>query len=233
MCYNVSITRCCFLKNTGKEQAMHSCSKYFTKLFICFAMIASFCKCFVFAYDADSIVQEEVGIVFENGNIMEQRVFDALKWIVGILEKHNVEYVLSGGLGAQFYGSSRPLNDIDFDIPESAFDVIIDDIRDYLVFGPIHYKDFQWDTKFIRLDFHSVGIDFGGAYDTKLYDAEKKEWVHSPVDFSRKREFKVNELKIDVMDPYELIEYKKILARDCDKKDVEAMEAFLADFGED
>lgn len=201
----------------------------YSKRLICFVFMVSFCKCFIFGFEKGDIVKKE--IVFEHGNIMEQKVFNALKWIIGILDKHNVKYTLSGGFGAQFYGSTRPLNDIDFDIPEDDFDVILDDVKEYVTIGPMHYKDDQWDIKFIRLDYHGVGIDFGGACDARLYDAEKKEWVHFPVDFSKRREFEVNGLKICVMDPYELIAYKKVLSRDCDKKDVAAMEKFFAESG--
>jgi len=101
------------------------------------------------------------------------------------------------------------------------------------VWGPDRYKNPRWDLQLLRLNYDGQDIDLGGAFDTKLYDADKKEWVGSVVDFSKKREFEVDGLKIYVMDPYELIAYKKILSRDCDKKDVEAMEKFLAGAGED
>ena len=75
--------------------------------------------------------------------------------------------------------------------------------------GPTRYKDHQWDSKFIRLDYHGVGIDFGGAYDTKLYDAEKKKWIHSVVDFSKNRKFEVNGLKIEGLPENRLRNLKK------------------------
>jgi len=37
---------------------------------------------------------------------MKQKTINALKWIVGILEKHGIEYTISGGLGARFYGKA-------------------------------------------------------------------------------------------------------------------------------
>ncbi len=62
---------------------------------------------------------------------MEQKMVEALKWMVGIFEKHNILYQLSGGAEAHLYGANRPIYDLDFDIPEESFDVIIDDIKSF------------------------------------------------------------------------------------------------------
>ena len=48
--------------------------------------------------------------------MFQEKTVDALRWIVGILEKKNILYQISGGFAAKLYGSSRPLNDIDIDI---------------------------------------------------------------------------------------------------------------------
>ena len=37
----------------------------------------------------------------------DEKTIDALKWIVGILNKHNIPYRIGGGFAAKMYGSSR------------------------------------------------------------------------------------------------------------------------------
>jgi hypothetical protein len=49
---------------------------------------------------------------------------NALKWIIGILNKHKIEYQISGGLAGRMFGSNRELHDIDRDISERYFSII-------------------------------------------------------------------------------------------------------------
>jgi hypothetical protein len=45
-----------------------------------------------------------------------ETVGNALRWIIGILDRHNIQYQITGGFAAKLYGSSREVNDIDIDI---------------------------------------------------------------------------------------------------------------------
>lgn len=60
----------------------------------------------------------------------------AFKWIVGILEKHDVPFQVTGGLAARVYGSTRALNDIDIDISDDDLDKIFPDVEEHIIFGP-------------------------------------------------------------------------------------------------
>lgn len=125
---------------------------------------------------------------------IEQKFFNALQWIVKILEKHSIPYTISGGFAAHLYDAKRELNDIDIDIQDKAFDIILDDIKDYLVFGPSRYKDAKWDLKLATLNYHGIEIDLGGSDACSIYNDDKKEWIKSPVDFSKAFKFDVNGL---------------------------------------
>lgn len=55
--------------------------------------------------------------------MFQEKTINALKWIIKILNSKNIPYQISGGFAAKMYGSIRPLNDIDIDIPEDNFQV--------------------------------------------------------------------------------------------------------------
>lgn len=56
---------------------------------------------------------------------MEEKTLNALRWIVGILNKHQVPYRIGGGFAAHIYGSNRPINDIDISLPGKYFSAIV------------------------------------------------------------------------------------------------------------
>jgi len=66
---------------------------------------------------------------------------EALHWIVGILRKHKVPFQISGGFAAKLYGATRPLNDIDIDIPDKCLVDVVSDVKKYIIYGPDHYHD--------------------------------------------------------------------------------------------
>lgn len=51
-------------------------------------------------------------------NPSQQNIKEALAWITNILKKYSIPFQITGGLAAILYGSKRPLEDIDIDIPE-------------------------------------------------------------------------------------------------------------------
>ena len=61
---------------------------------------------------------------------------EAFHWIIKILKKHNVHFQISGGLAAKVYGASRPLYDIDIEMSDEFFQIILDDVKNYITFGP-------------------------------------------------------------------------------------------------
>ena len=91
-----------------------------------------------------------------------ERIENALRWIVLLLQKDRVPFQIAGGLAAHLYGAKRPVNDIDIDVPDSAFDQLLPEVREYIVFGPDRYKDSTWDVHLMTLDYHGREIDLTG-----------------------------------------------------------------------
>ena len=174
-----------------------------------------------------AVVDSKIEKYIYRESFVNEKVLNAFKWIVGILKKHHVKYQLSGGLAAYLYGSKRPINDIDFDMAEDDFDLIYNDIKDFIVFGPAQYKDKFWDIKLLTLNYNGQHIDIGGAYSNKIFDNKTKKWVSSPENLSNVKMFDFYGITVPVVDVNRLIEYKTMLFRDCDKKDVEAIQRYI------
>jgi hypothetical protein len=162
--------------------------------------------------------------------ILEEKLEQALRWIVLILNKRKVEYQISGGLAAHLYGSNRPINDIDIDIPENKFNHIYDSIKDYITFGPKQFKDQRWDMKAVILNYNGQEIDIGGAYKTKICDTNKGKWVNLPANLSTAKNFNINGLEIKICNPYDLAEYKRLLKGQHQQNDIQAIEKYLSLF---
>ena len=147
----------------------------------------------------------------------------AFKWIINILEKHNIPFQIKGGLASRLYGVERELADIDISIPEENFDELIRDIKDFIIYGPEQYLDKEWDLKLITLRYKGQDIDIAGAFEKKNFDKIKKEWIKIPSNFSTSVYMDVYGLKVPVINKEELIAYKKIISRDVDIFDVDAL----------
>lgn len=161
---------------------------------------------------------------------MDNKLISALEWIAFILNRENIPFEITGGLAAHIYGAQRPINDIDIDIPEDRFDDLLPRIKGYITFGPGRYIDEKWDCKLLTLEYEGQEIDIGGAYETKLFDDISKSWKSCPADLSKAKIFDFEGLKIPVVDPKDLIDYKRLLIHPkfpYQKKDIEVIEEYL------
>lgn len=158
---------------------------------------------------------------------LSKKTEEALKWIVGILNTKNISYQICGGFAGKMYGSPRPLNDIDIDIPEKNFTDIMNDVEKYIIFGPKYFNDGKWDMYLMTLNYNGQEIDIGGAFDIKVSNKERTEWIPIPADFSTVRHLKVGSIDIDVMSPKKLIEYKNFLDGEHQVVDIQAVENYL------
>src|SRR3990167_1552031 len=84
---------------------------------------------------------------------MNKPLQDALKWIIGVLEDNKITYQITGGFAAHIYGSTREVNDIDIDISEGSFQIILEDVRSKIVYGPCRYQDAKWDLQLMTLNY--------------------------------------------------------------------------------
>ena len=148
----------------------------------------------------------------------------AFKWIINILQKHNVPFQIEGGFASSLYGVERELADIDISIPEDRFEELLPDIKDFIKYGPEQYLDDEWDIKLITLKYEGQYIDISGAFQKKNFDKVNKKWVATPSNFENSVYVDVYGLKVPVIAKEDLIAYKKLILRDVDIFDIEALD---------
>ena len=151
----------------------------------------------------------------------------ALKWIVTLLEERDIPYEIDGGFAAKLYGTERDLADIDINVYEKDFNILIPLVKDYLVYGPENYKDNQWEILLMTVEYAGQKIDIGALETIKYFDSEDNVWVDFPSDLSKCRAMTYEGMVLPVINEVEFMIYKKKLGRGVDIKDVYGMEDAL------
>ena len=141
----------------------------------------------------------------------EIKIKNALVWITNILNSKKIFFQISGGLAAKIYGSPRPLNNIDIDIPEKNFINIYEDVKPYIIYGPSQYKDGKWDCYLMTLNYFGQEIDICGANNTKITTKDNKVWIKLPTNLKNVNYQEYLGVILPVMPKQKLIEYKKQL----------------------
>ncbi|MDO8649369.1 MAG: hypothetical protein Q7R81_06335 [Candidatus Peregrinibacteria bacterium] len=152
---------------------------------------------------------------------------DALRWIIAILRKHRIPFQVTGGLAAHFYGSQRPINDIDIDVPEEAISAVVPDVQQYRVFGPARYEDGAWDVFLMTLEYRGQLIDIGGAEGTRIRDGKTSKWTPVHCDLLTANEKQLFGTIVPVVDPHDLIAYKEMLTGEHQQEDIAAVKKYL------
>ncbi len=163
---------------------------------------------------------------------MQEKTVNALKWIVDILNKNNIPYRIGGGLAACVYGSRRPINDIDISLSGKYFPLIIPEVQEYMKSGPKHYSGEKWDCDYLSIKYHDQKIDMTDIDTLRMSNKEQTKWFQTKDHFRKfPNVMKVVEgIEVSLIDPRDLVAYKKELADDehlYQLIDVEAVEKYI------
>ncbi|MFZ3019950.1 MAG: hypothetical protein WA051_00265 [Minisyncoccia bacterium] len=162
-------------------------------------------------------------------NNFEPKTIEALKFMVELFNKHNIPYRIGGGFAAKIYGSSRPLNDIDFGIPDKYFATIFPEISEYITYGPSRYIDGKWDCELITLKYHEQEIDISGTDTMKISNKNRTEWIKHNELSDDGLDICIQGVDVKVMHPRELMKYKMELDGDHQLIDIKATENYLTE----
>lgn len=160
---------------------------------------------------------------------MQEKTKEALKWIVEILDRNNIPYRIGGGFAAHFYGSNRPINDIDISLSGKFFPIIVKETSEYITAGPKHYLNAKWDCDTLSLNYKGQDIDITDIDTLRMSNKEETEWFQTKDDY---RKFDpiltdVEGIKVFLIDPRDLVAYKKHLGGDHQLVDIEAVEKYI------
>ncbi len=153
---------------------------------------------------------------------MEEKV-ESLKWIANILNNNNIPYRLGGGMAMYLYGSKRPINDIDISLSGKYFPQIIPLVKEYVITEPKHYKNEKWDCVTLSLKHNGQEIDLTDVDTLLMSNKNKTDWIKNKEIYDKHPdvEIEVDGIKVKVMNPKTLIEYKQELDGKHQEEDVD------------
>ncbi|MCG8489230.1 MAG: nucleotidyltransferase family protein [Chromatiales bacterium] len=155
----------------------------------------------------------------------EQNQSEALKWIVSLLNQHQIPFLICGGLAAIGYGSNRQLNDIDLFVTSSHFKKVVSLGNQYISKPAQHYCETTegWDLEYVQFEYRGIKIEVGNPDGAKIFDTSNDTWSALKLDFSSIESKTILGIEVPLMNPKALLEYKTKLGRPVDLQDIEAI----------
>lgn len=159
---------------------------------------------------------------------LEEKTARGLEWIVEIFGRNNVPYKIGGGFAAKVYGSPRQINDIDISLSGIYFPIIVPEVSKYITAGPKHYSNEKWDCDTLSLNYEGQEIDLTDVDTLKMSNLQQTEWMN----VKEKRLYNgvitdINGIKASIMDPRDLISYKKELGGEHQLIDIKAIQEYI------
>lgn len=142
------------------------------------------------------------------------------------LDSLGVEYQLSGGAAARFYGSPRPVNDLDFELEDKdlrrATDLLVaKGARLVQEVGP--YEDSSWQVNLSILEWDGQTIELVGCKEARIWDQAGSEWRNFANNPRKAQWRRFGGSLIRIISLHDLISYKSILRRPVDLEDLEEL----------
>ncbi len=138
-----------------------------------------------------------------------------------------LRYHLCGGAAARVYGATRPLNDLDFEVPDAALPTVEQALESYVKFPCERFRDAKWDLLMVQFEINGQWVDISGADSGLMTNLAKTEWVSAASEFTRDEVIKIGNIHCCVMPVDDLITYKRLLDYDHQQHDIAACENYL------
>jgi hypothetical protein len=143
----------------------------------------------------------------------------AFLWITEILEKRNIPYKISGGFAARVHGVNRELFDIDIEIANEDINIIYDDVKSYITYGPTQYKDDNCNYELMTLSYEGQEIDISGTYG-RILNQKSNKWVDVVTNLQNYELIEVYGKKVPIDTIKSLMAYKSKISREVDIEDI-------------
>jgi hypothetical protein len=150
------------------------------------------------------------------------KISQALSWIVTLLNDHQVQYQIVGGLAAQAYGARRPLVDVDLYMAFDQAQAALETMKPYLTRPPAPHRSAAWDLVFLALEYEGMLIEIGdSATDPRFYNRVDQRWEAQLIDYTASQIVTLYGVEVAVMPKTELLRYKAMLDREVDHLDLQ------------
>ena len=150
------------------------------------------------------------------------KISQALSWIVTLLNQHQIQYQIVGGLAAQAYGARRPLVDIDLYMALDQAHAALEEMKPYLTREPAPHRSAAWDLVFLALEYEGVQIEIGdSATDPRFYNRLDQRWEEQVIEYTASNIVTLYSTEVAVMPKAELVRYKAMLDREVDHLDIQ------------
>ncbi|MGB3073162.1 MAG: hypothetical protein WBB68_02795 [Candidatus Moraniibacteriota bacterium] len=148
----------------------------------------------------------------------------AFQWITEILKRHEVPFVVLGGLAARAYGSKRELNDIDLVIHRADFEKILPEVQTYITDGPEMSRDEAAEGYAMELRYAEQDIDIGAEEGCRIFNKVTGEWELLETDFDNVEIKEIFGVLVPIMKREAVITEKLMFNRSQDQEDIKQMQ---------
>jgi hypothetical protein len=159
----------------------------------------------------------------------QEKIGQALRWIVSLLTRYEIPYQICGGMAAKAYGATRPLVDIDFYAALQGsphFQEFLKEIHPYRIREWSPHLSASWDIIYLALNYQGMQIEIGEATtNPRFYNHRDGRWEQQRIDFLASIPLHLYGVEVMVMPKDELLAYKAMLAREVDQLDIAQLTA--------
>ena len=148
---------------------------------------------------------------------------DVLIRVTDILKKNNIPFQITGGLAAIAYGAKRELFDIDIDVSKKDIQKVRKLFKKYITEDIHHLQNGRFDIYVMSLEIDGVIVDISQLEDNYVVDNNGNK-IGGDYNLNNAKTINIEGLEMPVEDKKELINYKRILARDTDLADIEQIQ---------
>lgn len=156
-------------------------------------------------------------------------VVATLDWLADLLTLHAIPWRVTGGLAARSHGATRPLADIDLDLPDEALAALQPALAPFVVDPPHRHRSDSWDLLLCTLDHHGQAVDLAGGSSCRIFDRAHATWKDDPFHPHEVVHREIFGRVVPVVARADLLAYKRALDRDVDRIDVAQIEAATPD----
>jgi hypothetical protein len=147
----------------------------------------------------------------------------ALRLVSSLLAEQGRLWQIAGGTAARFYGSDRPLADLDIEVPDAVVATLAGNAcaaRVKLLFAPARYTDNEWCLTLPTVLYHGQEIDFAGVDVAWVRDRRGAVWVRQPADVARAQPTSLDGYPVRTIPRADPVAYKRLIRRDVDLADL-------------